>query len=84
MCIIISVDKIAIIKDVAEGSCTVTQAAEHLDISEKSVRRLVQTLKEHGEDAMRHGNSGRKPANRLDEALVEKILALRESDAYER
>lgn len=51
-------------------------AAELLGVSARQVRRLRARFRQEGMAAVIHGNCGRRPANRTDPALEERILAL--------
>lgn len=54
----------------------VSMAAELLGVSCRQVRRLRAQFREKGFEAVIHGNTGRIPPNRTDQALVEGINAL--------
>ncbi len=51
-------------------------AAELLGVGARQVRRLRARFRQEGMAAVIHGNCGRRPANRTDPALEERILAL--------
>jgi len=65
-----------------EGAYTTEQVAEKLGISERTVRHQKKRYTEQGESSLVHGNSGRIPANYIDEELRTRIVALRKSDAH--
>ena len=65
-----------------EGTFTVKCVAERLDVSERSVRQLIKKLAAHGEDALLHGNHGKKPVNYISDDVRKRIVALKKSNAY--
>ena len=73
-------DKLNIIRDVVEKGCTRRGAAAKLKCSERHVRRLINLYKEQGEKGFIHGNAGRCPSNKVDEA---RILLLYEKVYYD-
>jgi transposase len=58
------------------GALDVGSAAALLGVGPRQVRRLRASFRQEGMAAVIHGNSGRSPANRVDPALLERILAL--------
>ncbi len=58
------------------GALDVGTAAELLGVGSRQVRRLRARFRERGFEAVIHGNLGHTPANRTDQAQVERILAL--------
>ena len=54
----------------------VSTAAEMLGVSSRQVHQLRARFREEGFGAVVHGNSGHIPANRIDPALEDQILAL--------
>ena len=59
-------DRLKILHEVSKRQITQKQAAEHLKLSERQVRRLVTSLKQLGDVAVVHGLRGRA-SNRKDE-----------------
>ncbi len=51
-------------------------AAELLGVSARQIRRLQSRFREKGFEAVIHGNTGRVPSNRTNQALVEQINTL--------
>ncbi|MCL2192484.1 MAG: helix-turn-helix domain-containing protein [Treponema sp.] len=86
MCDATLLEKITIIRGVVEGRCTIKEAAERLELSERRVMQLRKAFIEQGEDTLihGHGNSGRHPPNRKGDELREKIIALKNSAYYRR
>jgi transposase len=76
--------RLAVIKGAIDGAYTVKQAARKLGVSTRWVKHLKKTVREQGNGAVIHGNSGRHPENLTDEALREKIIALKKSGPYNK
>ena len=51
------------------ASCDVADAAAYLRLSVRQVGRLADRLRTEGATGLVHGNRGRRPANRVDEAV---------------
>lgn len=64
--------KIDLILRLVNGKITSDQVAKLLQISERSVRRLVRKYRDKGIYSLIHGNRGRKPPNRISEGICEK------------
>jgi transposase len=75
--------KLSLIKGAIDGAYTVREAAKRLKLSERHIKRLKRRVKEEGDAAVIHGNSGKHPANYTDERLRDKIIALKKSALYE-
>ena len=75
-------DKITLIRGVAEGRYTARDAAKRLGLGERRVLQLRKIFVERGEDSLVHGNSGRSPANRKDDEFREKIIVLKNTPPY--
>jgi transposase len=58
------------------GEVTVAQAAAVLRLSTRQVDRLARRLRDEGVAALVHGNRGRTPANRTDEAIRARLVEL--------
>jgi len=71
-----------VIQKTLEGTMTVKEAAEVLDLSARQVIRLRKGVKENGVAALIHKNQGRKPAHAIPEELKQKIINLKMSDVY--
>ena len=56
---------------------TMADAARICGISLRQLWRIRAAVSEAGKEALVHGNRGRLPANRTDEAVREKVIALR-------
>jgi len=55
---------------------TLEQAATYLRLSPRQVRRLVEGFRADGAGALVHGNRGRRPANRVDDAVARRVVDL--------
>lgn len=71
-----------VIQKTLEGTMTVKEAAEVLDLSARQVIRLRKGVNENGAAALIHKNQGRKPAHAIPEELKQKIINLKMSDVY--
>jgi transposase len=65
-----------------DGITTVRDASEALGLSERQIRRLKAKVREMGAAGLIHGNRGRRPANRIDDATRAEILRLRALPEY--
>jgi hypothetical protein len=62
-----------ILARVVAGKLDIDEAALVLGLSARQVRRLKRGFLERGPEALRHGNSGKAPTNRLATALVRRL-----------
>jgi len=74
--------RLELIKGAAEGVYTPEQVAGWLGLSARSVKQLVRKFLEQGEEAVVHGNSGKQPANYIDEEFRTRIVTLKKSAVY--
>ncbi len=75
--------KLHVINCALEGRLTVSQAANALGLSERRIKQLKKEVKEHGVQSIIHGNRGRKPIHSIDSKLVQRIIELKNSYAYQ-
>ena len=68
-----------VIRRVVAGKLSVAEAAPLLGLSARQVWRLRSRYVEQGPSALAHGNRGRVPANKIGDALREKIVRLARS-----
>jgi transposase len=68
--------KVEILTRLEAGGISVGEAAMLLGISERQVRRQRVRYRERGMASVVHGNGGRTPANRTDEEVLVRIVAL--------
>jgi transposase len=59
------------------------EAAKTLGKSERQVTRLAKGMREQGEEALIHKNTGRKPVHALTEEKKAQIVAIRKEEVYE-
>lgn len=65
-----------VLRHLRDGTISLEQAALVLSRSTRQVRRLLAAWLEHGREGLVHGNRGRRPANRIDDALRDRIVGL--------
>lgn len=69
--------RLGVLTHVLAGRLTAAEAAAYLRLSERQVRRLLAGLSgPRGVGVLVHGNTGRTPANRLDETSRDRIRGL--------
>jgi transposase len=73
--------RIEAVQAVMDGRLSVAEAAHVLNLSERQVYRSLAAAREQGLTGLVHGNHGRVPWNKSDEALWRRILRL-VSDHY--
>jgi len=62
---------------------TMREAAQICGLSLRQLRRIRRRVAENGQSALVHGNKGRRPVNRIDAAIRERVESLRRGK-YER
>jgi transposase len=67
---------VEILTRLESGALDVATAAELLGVSGRQVRRQRVRFRREGMSAVIHGNCGRPPTNRTDQALVARVVAL--------
>ncbi len=75
--------KYEIIKKLVETDGNKTAAALKLGCTRRTINRLIAGYKQKGKAFFKHGNKGRKPANRITEAIELKILTLYDNKYYD-
>src|SRR5215213_2555984 len=68
--------RIEAVQAVMDGRLTVAEAAIALKLSERQLYRSLAAAREQGLAGLVHGNRGRVPWNKSDEALWESVLRL--------
>jgi transposase len=68
--------RIEAVQAVMDGRLTVTEAATALNLSERQVYRSLAAARDEGLTGLVHGNRGRAPWNKSDEALWTRVLRL--------
>lgn len=66
-----------VVERLEQGKLRMRQAAELLGLSVRQLRRLRRRAAQVGRLAVQHGNRGRPPTNRCDDATRARIVALR-------
>ncbi len=66
--------RLLVLTHVLAGELDVGDAAAYLRLSTRQVARLAQRLRADGAAGLVHGNRGRRPANRVDDALRAAIV----------
>lgn len=61
---------------IRSGVLTVALGAQVLDVSRRQAHRLLAAVDKRGRVALVHGNKGRAPANRVEEATRRRVVAL--------
>jgi hypothetical protein len=74
--------RLAIVKSAIEGRRTNSEAAEFLGLSKRRMQAIKKAVRERGDGAIIHGNSGRSPVNATPEKLKAKIIALKKTKLY--
>jgi len=74
--------RLAVITRLTRGSLTEQEAAELLSRSVRQIRRMKHAVLVDGPQGIIHGNKGRRPWNKLDETLINRIVTLYETKYY--
>jgi len=70
------IKRLHILQQIVDQQITGKQAAQRLGLSLRQIRRMIASYREKGAAGLVHGNRGRKPNNRVDETVREKIIGL--------
>src|SRR5579872_2910133 len=68
--------RLSALTQLLSGSITTAEAANALGLSVRQIERLRSRFRERGAAALVHGNSGRRPANRVSEEERQQIVYL--------
>ena len=71
-----------VILQTLNGSMTIKQAADALNLSTRQIKRLKKEVASDGPAAVIHKNSLKKPANAISAQTIEKIISLKKSDTF--
>ncbi len=71
--------RLDLMRRVAKDELSVADAAEATELTERWVRALVAAVTARGENACVHGNTGRRPSNRLADRVRKRIVRLRQT-----
>jgi transposase len=72
-----------VLRNYNEGQLSRQEAAKALKLSTRQISRKAKALREGGEAALIHRNTGRKPVHALTEEAKGKIIRLRQQEVYE-
>lgn len=68
--------RVLVLNQILEGHVSAAEAAPLLKRSKRQVQRLMAAYRKEGAAAVVHGNRGRSPSHRIDEATRQRILSL--------
>lgn len=68
--------RLDVVRRLERGELTGVEAGEVLGVSERQVRRLRRAIEKRGKGAVIHGNTGRKPWNRVGEETRKQLIDL--------
>ena len=74
------IKRLYVVQQVEEGQMTGVQGAEVLGLSLRQMRRLMVKYRRRGAPGLGHGNRGRAPNNRIEDAVRAKIVELSEEE----
>jgi transposase len=72
-----------IMNRVLAGRMTGQQAAEMLGVTLRHTRRMLAKYRREGAAGLAHGNRGKTPSNKIDEAIVAEILQLAKGEYHD-
>jgi transposase len=72
-----------VIEDFRAQRITCERAAELLGKSPRTVKRLAKRIREKGAGGLKHGNAGRSPANKTDDATKQRSVSLAREIYYD-
>lgn len=73
---------LSLIRGAIDGKYTVKDVAIRANLSERRIKQLKKSLKEHGDIAVIHGSKGRKPSNALSGDLRRRIADIKSRNVY--
>ena len=71
-----------VLRKYTEGLMSRKETAEALRLSERQITRLARGVREEGETALIHKNTGRKPSHALSEEEKKQIATIRREERY--
>ena len=66
----------SIIEDYRRGDLSRKEVATILEVSEKTIQRRARAIRERGLLGIKHGNTGREPANKKSDELEKEVTSL--------
>lgn len=76
------IKKLLVIQSVIDGKKTGKQASEKLNLSERQIWRLVEKVRNNGNEGIKHGNCFNRKPRFITEDFKDKIKSLKLSDDY--
>lgn len=76
-------NRYVVISKVIDGHLTVAEAATYLGVSTRQIIRIKKGLIQEGPSSIIHKNTNRKPVHALSAAVVDQILALRQTEPFQ-
>jgi len=75
-------DRLKVLSEAKRGLITQKQAAHHLDVTERQIRRMVTRMREQGDRSILHGLRGQPSNRRMPEAAKQQALSLLSTQEY--
>ena len=75
-------DRLKVLSDAKKGRITQKQAGQHLDVTERQIRRMVTRMREQGDRSILHGLRGQPSNRRMPEAAKQQALSLLSTKKY--
>lgn len=75
-------DRLVALRKAKKRLITQRQAAEELGLSVRQVKRLVRSLKKHGDKAVIHGLRGRPSNQRIEKSVEQEAVEILSADLY--
>jgi prolyl-tRNA editing enzyme YbaK/EbsC (Cys-tRNA(Pro) deacylase) len=76
-------DRLVALKKAKKTLITQREAAAEIGVSERQVRRMLRTLKEHGDRAAVHAGRGRLSNRRIADKVQRKAVEILSQDVYQ-
>jgi biotin operon repressor len=76
-------DRLVTLKKAKKKLITQREAAEELELSIRQVKRLLHTLKKHGDQVVVHGLRGHRSNQRIDESIERQAVKILSAPVYE-
>jgi DNA-binding Lrp family transcriptional regulator len=75
-------DRLVALRKAKKRLITQRQAAEELGLSVRQVKRLVRSLKKHGDKAVIHGLRGKPSNQRIEKSVEQEAVQILSADLY--
>jgi len=73
---------LSFLRGASDGKYTIKEVAIRTHLSERWIKQQLRKFREFGDRAVIHGNSGRKPSNATEAALLSRIIGIRNLPLY--